>query len=88
MSRRPSDPGLVHVAGPSGRPICGATTGTASVAALPTCPDCRARTTPGGIQAEDFLNPAHPVGRIVTGSMFDVPGFPKVPGVKNPFGKG
>ncbi len=88
MSSKKTDPDVIHIAGPTGAAICGASTGTASVAALPTCPDCRVRTTPGGIHAEDIYNPAHPVGRIVMGSMFDVPGFPKVPGMKNPFGKG
>ncbi len=88
MTRDASDPGAIHIAGLTGAAICGATTGTTSVVALPTCPDCRARTTPGGIHAEDIYNPAHPVGRLVMGSAFDVPGFPKVPGVKNPFGKG
>jgi hypothetical protein len=80
--------GPIHVPGFDGKPICGSTTGSVSVAALPTCPLCQKRSTPGGIKAEDIYNPAHPVGRIVMGSTFDVPGFPKVPGTKNPFGKG
>lgn len=88
MTRKAADPGLIHIPGWAGTAICGATAGTTSAVMLPTCPDCRARTTPGGMRAEDVYNPAHPVGRIVMGSAFGVPGFPKVPGVKDPFGKG
>jgi hypothetical protein len=78
----------IHIPGLDGRPICGATTGKASAAALPTCPACRARTTPAGVKPQDIYNLGHPVGRIVTGSALGIPGFPKIPGIKYPFGKG
>ena len=85
----PSKSGLsyIHIPGFDGRPICGSTTGRASAAALPTCPLCQRRTGPAGIKPQDAYNLGHPVGRIVMGSALGVPGFPKVPAVKNPFGK-
>jgi hypothetical protein len=81
MTPRNSDPYAVHIPDHSGRPICGATTGRTSVVALPTCLDCRDRTSPSGMQPRDAFNPAHPVGRIVMGSGFGVPGFPQIPGL-------
>ena len=81
MTLRSSDPSAVHIPDYSGRPICGATTGRTSTVALPTCPDCRDRVTPGGIKPGEAFNPAHPVGRVVLGSGFGVPGFPQIPGL-------
>ena len=88
MSPSTAGGGYIHIPGFDGRPICGATTGRATAAALPTCPLCQQRTRPSGIGAQDVFNLGHPVGRIVTGSALGIPGFPKVPGMKNPFGKG
>ena len=76
----PFDPNLVHIPSPLGEPICGSF-GRTSTLEPPTCSDCRERTTLGGIEPEDVLNPGHPIGRIVMGSAFGVPGFPKIPGV-------
>jgi hypothetical protein len=80
ISRQPG-PYDVHIPDLSGRPICGTAGGRTSQLEAPTCPLCRARVTPGGIEPKDVFNPAHPVGRVVMGSGFGVPGFPKIPGL-------
>ena len=87
MRPRVTGASAAHTSGFGGRPLCGSTTGRASAAALPTCPLCQRRTGPAGIKPQDAYNLGHPVGRIVMGSALGVPGFPKVPAVKNPFGK-
>ena len=74
------DPSDIHIPDILGRPICGHT-GRTSVVLPPTCPLCVARSRPPGMEGRDFLNPAHPIGRIVMGSGFGVPGFPKIPGI-------
>jgi hypothetical protein len=78
---KPTDPGTIHIPDYAGRPICGTRGGRTSAVLLPSCPLCSARVTPGGIRPEDAFNPAHPVGRIVLGSGFGVPWFPRVPGL-------
>lgn len=84
MSRtmdRQAQPGDIHIPDASGRPICGTPAGRTSSLLLPTCPLCRDRVTPGGITPRDVFNPAHPVGRVVIGSGFGIPGFPQIPGL-------
>ena len=76
----PADPMAIHIPDYAGRPICGAT-GRTSAVLLPTCRDCKERVTVGGMKPEDAFNPAHPIGRVVMGSGFGVPGFPKIPGL-------
>ena len=79
MTPRNSDPFAVYIPDYPGRSIRGSTTGRTSVVALPTCLDCRDRTSRSGMRPRDPFNPAHPVGRIVMGSGFGVPGFPEIP---------
>jgi hypothetical protein len=87
MSER-IDRSAVHIPDYTGRPICGTPLGRTSAVVLPTCPRCRARVTPGGMRPRDAFNPAHPVGRIIMGSAFGVPGFPQIPGIWRRFSGG
>lgn len=75
------EPGDVHIPDASGLPICGTPAGRTSSLLLPTCPLCRDRVTLVGIQPRDVFNPAHPVGRVVMGSGFGLPGYPRIPGL-------
>ena len=77
----PDDPGRIHIPDYAGRPICGTTGGRTSAVLPPTCPLCNARVSLAGMKPEDAFNPAHPVGRIVVGSGFGIPGFPQIPGL-------
>jgi hypothetical protein len=83
-----TSPGAIHIPDHAGRPICGTPGGRTSAVLLPTCPRCKSRVTPGGMKPEDAFNPAHPVGRVVLGSGFGVPGFPQIPGLWKRFGGG
>lgn len=77
----PADPHATHIPDHVGRPICGTPGGRTTVVGFPTCPTCRSRMTPPGMKPKDALNPAHPLGRIIVGSAFGLPGFPDIPGV-------
>lgn len=84
---KPTDLAAIHTPDLVGRPICGTPDGRTSAAAMPTCPLCQKRPTLSGVKPDDLYNPAHPVGRIVMGATFGVPGFPPVPGItKKPGG--
>jgi hypothetical protein len=80
---RLSGPLEIHIPDMRGRPICGRIGGRTSQFASPTCPECRARRWPSGMEPEDYVNPLHPVGRIVVGSVLGVPGFPRIPGLSD-----
>lgn len=77
----PVDPGDSHIPDTAGVPICGTTGGRTTVLEFPTCPRCQERVTPLGMRPEDAFNPGHPVGRILMGSAFGLPGYPEIPGV-------